>query len=634
MMMQMLVKHDAPLIGRQRAKGERLLVVKMAGTQLLRVADVADECLFFYLKVFILLDAEGRGSGRTLGKCIRPHHFRLHHVLHNKTQKRVGARVSVGVHHLVGNVAMRQHLPGIHFSPFWFLVGAQLLYPIYQLLRHGCFKDVFHKCEIRLFRQHFIIKDGNKLRRQQLPIFPADGNLFKRCLVAQKTMNTNITDHLPAAVITLFWYRRDLRFSDNAGLYRALSQQKNVLPIFIFDEVILDKLEDKTDKRVSFIYEAIEILKEELEGQGSSLMVFQGEPEKIFAEMISAKKIAAVYTNHDYEPYAKERDKAIEKLLQEKNIPFKTFKDQVIFERDEVVKDDGTPYTVYTPYSKNWLAKLNKFYYKPYPTEKYKNNLLALKTLPMVSLKDLGFQKNEIAPSAKPVIHRKIVETYEKTRNFPGTAGTTELSVHLRFGTVSIRKLVKIALDSNETWLKELIWREFFMTILDHFPRVVNQSFKPKYDGIRWRNNEEEFAKWCAGNTGYPMVDAGMRQLNESGFMHNRVRMVTASFLTKHLLTDWRWGEAYFAEKLNDYELSSNNGNWQWAAGCGCDAAPYFRIFNPESQQEKFDKDYSYVKKWVPEYGTKEYPEPMVEHKMARERALEEYKSGVKRGEE
>lgn len=422
---------------------------------------------------------------------------------------------------------------------------------------------------------------------------------------------------------TLFWFRRDLRLADNAGLYHALRESKNVLPIFIFDTKILNELDDKADKRVEFIHQALYTLKEQLEEIGSSLLVLHGNPVELF------KKITpkAVYTNHDYEPYARKRDEQVASILKKNRGELKTFKDQVIFEKDEVTKDDGKPYTVFTPYSRKWKAKLEPFYYKSYPTEKYSQAFKKLRPLPFPSLAEIGFQETG-AKFPERSIRQSIIENYHKTRDIPSVHGTTRLSVHLRFGTVSIRKLVQIALKKNETWLNELIWREFYHMILWHFPHVEN-AFKPQYDRIKWRNNEKEFEAWCNGKTGYPIVDAGMRELNETGFMHNRVRMITASFLTKHLLIDWRWGEAYFAKKLLDFDLAPNNGGWQWAAGSGCDAAPYFRVFNPYLQTKKFDPELKYIKKWVPEFESPLYPKPIVDHELARKRVLKTYKEAL-----
>lgn len=422
---------------------------------------------------------------------------------------------------------------------------------------------------------------------------------------------------------TIFWFRRDLRLVDNAGLYRALRARENILPVFIFDRVILDDLEDRKDARVTFIFDALTQLKKGLEEVGSSLLVVHDDPVNFYSEI----QPNAVYTNEDYEPYARERDGRISEILSAKGSELRQFKDQVIFSKDEVLKDDDTPYTVFTPYSKKWKATLNPFYYKSYPVEKYFRHLKKMAPLNMLSLDEISFMRTDIA-FAERKIKTAIVSKYDQTRDFPAIDGTSRLSVHLRFGTVSIRQLVQVALKKNETWLNELIWREFYQMILWHYPYVKN-AFKAKYDNIRWRNNEAEFEAWCEGRTGYPLVDAGMRELNATGFMHNRVRMVTASFLTKHLLIDWRWGEAYFAKKLLDFDLASNNGGWQWAAGSGCDAAPYFRVFNPELQMQKFDPDLKYVKQWVPEFGTAKYPKPIVEHVTARDRALRVYKAAV-----
>ncbi len=426
------------------------------------------------------------------------------------------------------------------------------------------------------------------------------------------------------AASTLFWFRRDLRLQDNAGLYHALRENKDVVPIFIFDTTILDELDEKADRRVEFIHNSLTVIQEQLTELGSSLLVFHGDPIEIFKSL----KPKALYTNHDYEPYARKRDEQVKNILIKHGAEFKTFKDQVIFEKDEVTKDDGKPYTVFTPYSRKWKAALNTFYLKSFPTEKYFGSLKKMKPVSIPSLEELGFEK---AGGTFPqrVIKQSIVEKYNLQRNFPAIEGTTKLSIHLRFGTVSIRKLAQLAQKKNETWLNELIWRDFYHMILWHFPQVEKEAFKPSYDKIEWRNNEKEFKLWCEGKTGYPIVDAGMRELNTTGFMHNRVRMIVASFLTKHLLIDWRWGEAYFAKKLLDFDLAANNGGWQWAAGSGCDAAPYFRVFNPALQTEKFDPELKYIKKWVPELGTNEYPKPIVEHTLARNRVLKVYKEAL-----
>ncbi|MBF02226.1 MAG: deoxyribodipyrimidine photolyase [Flavobacterium sp.] len=427
--------------------------------------------------------------------------------------------------------------------------------------------------------------------------------------------------------MNIFWFRRDLRLNDNVGLFHALHEKEEVLPIFIFDSTILNEL-PKEDARVQFIHEQLEKIQKQLEKKGKSLAVFSGEPKKIFQKLIEQNKIKTVYTNHDYEPYARKRDKEVYQLFKENDISFKTSKDQVIFEKEEVVKDDGTPYVVYTPYSKKWKEKLQKTKLTQYKSEDKLEQIVKHK-YPFLSLEDIGFKPTKIKLPEYNV-SEKLMNNYEETRNFPAIHGTSLLGIHLRFGTVSIREMVqKAQAVKNETFLKELIWREFFMQILWHFPKTTTESFKPKYDAIEWRNDEKQFQKWCEGKTGYPFVDAGMRELNATGHMHNRVRMIVASFLCKHLLIDWRWGETYFAQKLLDYEQASNVGNWQWAAGSGVDAAPYFRIFNPTEQIKKFDKDLKYIKKWIPELDTSNYPEPIVDHKEARERCLKVYKKAL-----
>lgn len=430
------------------------------------------------------------------------------------------------------------------------------------------------------------------------------------------------------AQVSIFWFRRDLRLEDNAGLYHALKSGTKVLPIFIFDKNILDKLENKKDGRVEFIYSAILNLREQLKELGSSIKVFYSSPEKAFKELVKEYDINAVYTNHDYEPYADERDKAVKEILLKYHIELKTYKDQCIFEKDEVTKDDGKPYTIFTPYSRKWKLKLNDFHVKPYPNKKYFKNFIQLNLFQIPSLKEMGFEPSGLEIPSK-TISKSIIIQYKEQRDFPAIKGTSKLSVHLRFGTVSIRALAKQALLLNETWLNELIWRDFYMMILYHFPHVAKNSFKSPYDRIEWRNNEQEFKAWCEGKTGFPIVDAGMRELNATGFMHNRVRMIVASFLVKDLLIDWRWGEAYFAQKLLDFDLSANNGGWQWAAGSGCDAAPYFRIFNPTEQLKKFDPKYEYIKKWVPEFNTSHYVSPIVDHSKARLRVLSAYKEAL-----
>lgn len=422
---------------------------------------------------------------------------------------------------------------------------------------------------------------------------------------------------------TIFWFRRDLRLLDNTALYFALKEQQEVLPLFIFDTEILNSLTDKADKRVDFIHQTLEALKAELEKLGSTLLVWRGTPTGFFSS-ITPK---AVYCNHDYEPYGRERDARVKAMIQAKNGFFCSYKDQVIFEKSEVTKADGTPYTVFTPYSKKWIAALASNHYKPYKSQDCFGSFKRMSPLPMLSLQSLGFQKTD-AHLPERVIKISTIEKYHLTRNFPGVAGTSGLSIHLRFGTVSVRKLVGLALSKNQVWLNELIWREFYQMILWHFPRV-HHSFKARYDRIEWRNNQTEFSDWKEGRTGYPLVDAAMRELNTTGFMHNRARMIAASFLTKHLLIDWRWGEAYFAQKLLDFDLAANNGGWQWAAGCGCDAAPYFRVFNPTLQTQKFDPELTYIKKWVPDFGAAGYPKPIVNHEIARKRAIETYKRAL-----
>ncbi|WP_306350949.1 cryptochrome/photolyase family protein [Flavobacterium sp. '19STA2R22 D10 B1'] len=427
--------------------------------------------------------------------------------------------------------------------------------------------------------------------------------------------------------MTLFWFRRDLRLHDNLGLFEALNQNTAVLPIFIFDKKILSELPNN-DPRVTFIHQQLTKIQKQLNSIGKSLAVFYDEPEVVFRRLIQKNKITQVYTNHDYEPYAQKRDLAITQLLQQHAIEFRTFKDQVIFEKSEIVKEDGTPYVVYTPYMKKWKEKFKPELIQPYPSENLLHSI-ATHSYPFLQLENIDFETSTIL--AMPyALSDDLVTHYEQTRNLPSIAGTSMLSTHLRFGSVSIREIIRFIIENpKETFWNELIWREFFMQILWHFPHTIHKSFRPKYDAIQWSNNEVLFQKWCDGNTGYPFVDAGMRELNATGHMHNRVRMVVASFLCKHLLIDWRWGETYFAQKLLDYEQSSNVGNWQWAAGSGVDAAPYFRIFNPSEQLKKFDPDFIYTRKWVPEFQELTYTLPIVDHKEAREKALKVYKAAV-----
>jgi len=432
-----------------------------------------------------------------------------------------------------------------------------------------------------------------------------------------------------AEPIAVFWFRRDLRLDDNAAFLSALTSGFKVLPIFIFDDSILTELSQE-DKRINYIFQAIDSLNQQLIPFDSRIVVFKGIPKQVFEHLISLYNVSKVFANHDYEPYAVKRDQEIGIILNAKGIKFLTYKDQVIFEKSEILKSDGEPYTVFTPYSKSWLGKLStdKSVLNTYKSEDYLFNLIKRDAKPALSIKEIGF--TESPGIFQPFdIYSSDLESYEVTRNYPALNSTSRASVHLRFGTVSIRKLVAFALDVNKVWLNELIWREFFMQILWNFPHVTEHPFKSKYRFINWRNSDNDFYAWCNGQTGYKLVDAGMRELNATGFMHNRVRMVTASFLVKHLLVNWQWGEAYFAEKLLDFELSSNNGNWQWVAGTGCDAAPYFRIFNPTAQAEKFDNENIYIKKWVPEYNSSSYVKPIVDHNFARNRCLEVFKAGL-----
>ena len=439
-------------------------------------------------------------------------------------------------------------------------------------------------------------------------------------------------------MFNVFWFRRDLRLKDNAGLYHALKSGIKVKSIFIFDTNILDKLKDTKDPRVTFIHNTIEELRRDLQKLGSDLDVYYGDPVEVWRKLKEDKELKGVFTNRDYERYAIQRDLEVKETLNDSGVEMRTYKDHVIFEKDEILKDDGTPYVVFTPYKRKWLAHLDtrsdiknpkeSYYFKTYPTEKYFSNFMQFKSTQKIELSEMGFDQSDI-PLPSILVARSVIKKYDQDRDFPAKKGTSKLGVHFRFGTISIRDKARHAQKLNATYLSELIWRDFYSMILQHFPRVEDQSFREKYERVEWRNNEHEFEKWCIGETGYPIVDAGMRELNTTGFMHNRVRMVVASFLTKHLLIDWRWGERYFAEKLLDYDLASNSGGWQWAAGCGTDAAPYFRIFNPYTQADKFDKQREYIRKWVPEEGTSKYPQPIVDHKMARERCLMTYKSAL-----
>jgi deoxyribodipyrimidine photo-lyase len=428
--------------------------------------------------------------------------------------------------------------------------------------------------------------------------------------------------------IAIFWFRRDLRLDDNRALNHALQDKYPVLPIFIFDSNILDQLTEKADARIQFIHEQIVLLKDLLEDHESTLKVFHCTPEKAFKQLLEEYTIKSVYTNRDYDPSAISRDQKIKNLLEECEIPFNHFKDHVVFEGSEILKQDGTPFKVYSAFKRVWMQKYEDI---KAPTKNGKwdfGKFFKTKPAKTLSLKELGFRPSSIEIPGK-TLSSQLLKSYDKTRDFPALNGTSRLGIHLRFGTISIRRLVATAKEQNMVFLNELIWREFYSAILQHFPHVTNRAFNKKYDLIPWKNDKEQFTRWCEGKTGFPIVDAGMRELNQTGYMHNRVRMIVASFLTKHLLIDWRWGESYFASKLLDYELASNNGGWQWAAGTGTDAQPYFRVFNPESQTKKFDQDQEYIKKWVSEVNTSTYPDPMVDHKTARLRAIETYKTFV-----
>ena len=431
--------------------------------------------------------------------------------------------------------------------------------------------------------------------------------------------------------VNIFWFRRDLRLSDNTALFHALQEPVPVLPIFIFDTYILDRLEDHNDLRVNFIHQSLQEIHHQLFRYGSGLKIFHSTVLQSFKELLNEYELLNVFANHDYEPYAIQRDESVRLLLNEHGAALHTYKDQVIFEKDEIVKEDGKPYTVFTPYSKKWKATRTDIQLNEYPSEKYSSRFFQHTPTTLIGLDEIGFTAATTEYPSR-MLNEALIRHYSERRDFPALEGTSKLGIHLRFGTVSIRELVKKAISLNETFLNELIWREFYQMILWHFPHVASgHSFKPAYDGLEWRNDEGQFAAWCAGKTGYPIVDAGMHELAQTGYMHNRVRMITASFLTKHLLIDWRWGEAWFARKLLDFDLASNNGGWQWAAGCGCDAAPYFRIFNPALQTKKFDPGLKYIRHWVPELEDFNYPQPIVNHEAARKRCLEVYAKCLKR---
>lgn len=429
--------------------------------------------------------------------------------------------------------------------------------------------------------------------------------------------------------VCVFWFRRDLRLHDNHALFLALKAHPAVLPVFIFDTDILNKLDDQYDRRVDFIHQALQEIKSTLNAFGADILCLHNNVLQAFSSLVSLYHITDVYCNHDYEPSAIARDAIVNDFLKSHGIAFHTAKDQVIFEKNDVLKDDGKPYTIFTPYSRKWKSTLKVTDYSPFNTEPHFANFLRMAITAMPTLAAMGFTKTDMALKKDITVSRLLLEKYKSQRDIPSIAGTSKLSVYLRFGLVSVRALVQQGLASSETWLNELIWREFYMMILWHFPHVVQKSFKPMYDKITWLADEQGFARWCEGNTGFPMVDAGMRELNSTGFMHNRVRMIVSSFLVKDLLIDWRWGEAYFAKKLNDFDLSANNGGWQWAAGCGCDAAPYFRIFNPTEQQKKFDPEFKYITQWIPEFGTPHYTNAIIDHAYARTRTLNHYKRAL-----
>jgi len=432
----------------------------------------------------------------------------------------------------------------------------------------------------------------------------------------------------PMQNVAVFWFRRDLRLEDNVGLFYALQENEAVLPVFIFDTNILSQLRNKKDRRVDFIYQSLLAIHQQLIAVDSGLSVYIGKPEEVWTQILSQHPVSRVYTNHDYEPYAISRDESIQHILSQRGVEFKTYKDQCIFEKSEVVKDDGLPYTVFTPYSRKWKKTLLAQHYASFKSEGCLNKMYRYIATDFPTLLSIGFEPTDIRVQL-PQVSDQLIKEYAEKRDLPAIAGTSRLSMHLRFGTISIRALVRRALPLSETWLNELIWRDFYMMILFHFPHAAFGAFKKEYNQVEWLPDEAGFKRWCEGKTGFPIVDAGMRELNATGFMHNRVRMIVSSFLVKDLLVNWQWGEAYFAEQLNDFDLSANNGGWQWAAGTGCDAAPYFRIFNPYEQQKKFDPNFEYIKKWVPEFNTADYPLPIVDHATARNRTLAAYKAAL-----
>ncbi len=423
--------------------------------------------------------------------------------------------------------------------------------------------------------------------------------------------------------LTLFWHRRDLRIEDNCGLFNALEAHPNVQPFFIFDTDIINEFNHKPDRRLSFIYDTIAALKSEYQKHGADLWVLHGKPLDIINQLTKQHPVNALYCNTDYEPYATQRDQQIANFCKLNGIAFHAYKDQVIYEKSEIVKANGQPYTVFTPYKNQWLHVFSQQSLKIYQLNPLLQNLSKAIASPMPPKNEFGFIYTPHNVQ-KPNIEAATLQQYGLTRNALHLNGTSRVSVHLRFGTISIRSLVQKALKYPD-YLNELIWREFYMQWLWHYPQVVTQSFKPQYDKIAWNQRDNDFEKWCQGQTGYLIVDAAMNQLLQTGFMHNRARMIVASFLTKHLLTDWRKGEAFFARHLTDYELSSNVGGWQWAAGSGCDAAPYFRIFNPTLQAQKFDPHGAYIQQW----NTNIQAPPIIDHHFARQRCLSAYKKAL-----
>jgi deoxyribodipyrimidine photo-lyase len=466
---------------------------------------------------------------------------------------------------------------------------------------------------------------------------------------------------------SLVWFRRDLRDYDNAALYHALKSSKNVYCAFVFDTAILDKLNDKADRRVEFIWESVRELKASLQEHGSDLIVLHGNAGDEIPKLANTLLVNAVFTNHDYEPSAIARDTNVAEKLNISDIAFHHHKDHVIFEKDEVLNLSGRPYGVFTPYKNMWLKTVNDFFVKAYPVDAYLKNLAKLKVSQLISLGEMGFKRTNLSNMRLPTgmqggltlfdDFKERLSHYKDARDFPAIKGVSYLSVHLRFGTISIRHLAREAMQAAntgaQTWLSELIWRDFYVQILHHNPSVaVGKAYKTEFQALNFPNNPVLFQAWCDGKTGYPLVDAAMQQLNTTGFMHNRLRMVAASFLVKDLLIDWRWGERYFAEKLIDFDLSANNGGWQWAASTGCDAQPWFRIFNPITQSERFDAQGKFIRKYVPVLAKcndkeihapwlipplrlqelnisigNDYPAPVVDHATQRQKALVLYKN-------